>query len=323
MRLTTRITTPFLLLFLALSACGEPAELDNQSNQDEQPNQQHDDDNDNSNDNQANDDNYDLPDVRDHMGPIGEDGREVEPIFPDDYDVEGDHPLLFLLHGYGSDAQETIDGFDAGEEANEYNAIRLAPEGHREDSQGMLFWNAIETCCDFEESGVDDVAYLTNLIDEAIHNYAVDPDRIYFLGISNGAMMSHRMACERGDLINSIVSFNGTSTRDAIDCLPEDPVNIYHVHGTDDDTVAYDGNTAFAGAREVVDRWARWNDCDDEPIEGPSVNVTGAVAGDETDIERWEGCTDGGDVELWTMNGAGHVPLPLADFPQLLFETIM
>ena len=55
-------------------------------------------------------------------------------------------------------------------------------------------------CCGkAEEKKVDDVGFINALIEELEANYAIDPRRIYVTGMSNGAMMSYRLACELGD----------------------------------------------------------------------------------------------------------------------------
>lgn len=320
MRTMAVVTT----VLLVLTACGDieddPANNDNQKSS--------------HNDNNGEDDNngekeeeprwYDhltIDDVRDYQGPIGEGDRAVEPIFPENYDVEGNHPVLFLLHGLGSDAEETLWGFDAGDAADKYGVVKLAPEGD-EGIEG-LYWNATDTCCDLELEEPDHVGYLTDLMEEAVENYAVDPEQIYFLGISNGGMMSHRMACDRSEEVAGIISFNGSTFTEREMCQPDHPVQIIHVHGTDDQTVAYDGSVLFPAAPDVAQWWAEFNECNEQPLDGPTIEVTHAVDGDETDVQWWDGCAEGGDVELWTMNGADHVPLPLADFGELMFEATL
>ena len=53
------------------------------------------------------------------------------------------------------------------------------------DSEGWPFWNATDTCCDYDGSGVDDAGYLTRLLDEALERVAIDPARVVFMGHSN------------------------------------------------------------------------------------------------------------------------------------------
>ena len=78
-------------------------------------------------------------------------------------------------------------------------------------------------------------------MDDAVLNYGADPEGIIFMGFSNGAFMSHRMACESGSMIKSIVALNGVTWNDFNKCLNTGSPDILHVHATDDDYVDYDG----------------------------------------------------------------------------------
>lgn len=258
--------------------------------------------------------NEEPPGPRTHMGPIGGD-RPVTAVFPDNYDVEGNHPLLIQLHGYGSNAGQTEVFFLTHNHANERGFVTLTPEGTM-NQNGERFWNL------FLGTGVDDLGYLTGLIDEAVERYAVDPDRVYLLGLSNGGFMSHLIACERGDMIRSIVSFNGSSYLDASDCPAEHPVQVIHVHSTADTVVPYHGNAVMPSAQTVAERWADFNGCDPTPSTGPNLDVTSSIAGDETTTRIWEGCDDDMNVELWSIQGGTHVPFPLSGFPTLMFDAL-
>lgn len=296
----------FALLFLFAAACGEavePIEIDDS----------------NASANQENA-NQDSLGVRDYDGPIGGD-RPVTAQFPDDYDPAQSYPLLIQLHGFGSNASQTGAFFDTADTAASRGVITLTPEG-LVNGDGRRFWNATEMCCDWGNSGVDDVAYLTDLMDEAIEKYAVDPERIYFVGLSNGAFMSHRMACEKSDRIQGIISFNGASFKEPDDCDPSDPVELIHIHSTDDDTVPFDGHNWLPSAQEVVDHWVEWNGCDAEPDDDGRIDLTGAVSGDETTRQSWPNCADGGAVHFWTIEEGSHVPYPLNDFAPTVFDVL-
>ena len=73
------------------------------------------------------------------------------------------------------------------------------------------FWNATDACCDFGNTGVDDVGYLRGVIEEIARRFAVDRKRVYLIGHSNGGFMAYRMACESADLIAGIASLAGTT----------------------------------------------------------------------------------------------------------------
>ena len=112
---------------------------------------------------------------------------------PDKYDRQKPVSLVLMLHGYGSDAIQTNLLFGLQYIADDQNVLLVAPEG-KLDASGKHFWNATEACCDLGGTGVDDVKYLTDLVSEVKQYYAVDPKRVFAVGVSNGGFMALRLA---------------------------------------------------------------------------------------------------------------------------------
>lgn len=54
------------------------------------------------------------------------------------------------------------------------------------------------------EEGVDDVAFVAALIDQLDGELAVDRERVFATGVSNGGMMAYWLAVERSDLVRAI-----------------------------------------------------------------------------------------------------------------------
>jgi hypothetical protein len=128
--------------------------------------------------------------------------------------------------------------------------LLIVPEG-KVDSDGNRYWNATDYCCDFYRSGVDDVKYITGLVEEAAKYFAVDMKRVYLMGHSNGGFMSHRIACDRSDLVAAIVNVAGATWYDAEKCGDPEPVSVLQVHGTWDTVIYYDGLEQNAGGPNV------------------------------------------------------------------------
>jgi polyhydroxybutyrate depolymerase len=190
--------------------------------------------------------------------------------------------------------------------------LYLTPDGTL-NADKRRFWNATDACCDFGGTGVDDVGYLRGLIDEAKARFSVDPRRVYFVGHSNGGFMSFRMACDQAGVVAGIASLAGSTWLDPAKCNPSEPVSVLHIHGTEDDTVLYDGEPGPPGhpsARATVAEWAKRGGCDAAPdTAAPNLDLSADVEGAETEIERYsKGCDPGGGAELWTMKGEGHLP---------------
>ena len=220
------------------------------------------------------------------------------------------YPLVVVLHGYGANGfvQEAYFGMNKLPLANE--ALVLAPDG-TVDSTGQQFWNADAECCDFDGKKPDDVAYIGGLIDDVLDTWPVDPKQVYVIGHSNGGFMSYRMACERADVIAAIAPLAGLAASMPSACNPVQPVHVLHMHGTIDQTVPYGSTTAVGriGAEGSVNQWAGKNGCGTSRTPAGDLDLESSVAGAETHRFKVDGCPADGQIELWTMEGVGHIPV--------------
>jgi polyhydroxybutyrate depolymerase len=223
-------------------------------------------------------------------------------------------PLVILLHGYGASAVIQEAYFQVKPLAEEKGFLYVAADGTT-NIRGDQFWKATDACCGFGATDVDDVAYLTAIIDQVSADRDVDPKRIYLMGHSNGGFMSYRMACDLSGRVAAIASLAGATFADTEQCAPDEPVSVLQVHGTADGTIAFDGgtipvvNTTFPGARTSVTTWAGYDGCDGtlEPT-GATLDLEANLAGAETTVDEFGGCPAGVSVELWTIVGGAHIP---------------
>ncbi len=100
-------------------------------------------------------------------------------------------PLVLVLGGVGNSAENMVSATEFDRQASIGNFIAAYPEGLD------LTWNAGFCCASGTTSGVDDVAFLSQLIDRLVSEHDADPERVYATGVSAGAMMAYRLACER------------------------------------------------------------------------------------------------------------------------------
>jgi polyhydroxybutyrate depolymerase len=223
--------------------------------------------------------------------------------------------LLLALHGYGDTAANFVGALGLPVLARSNGFVLVAPDG-TVDSSGNRFWNATDACCNFSGSEVDDVASLRRLMREVADAYRVDPRRRYVLGLSNGAFMAHRLACEAADEIAAIVPIAGVPWSDPGRCRPSSPVSVLQVHGDADRIVLYAGGAhvlgrsegAYPGSVATVERWARLDGCSGELTQATPLLALYDSPATVTAVEQAAGCPAGVDVRLFTMHDAPHFP---------------
>ena len=242
-------------------------------------------------------------------------GRPFEVFVPTSYRADEPMPLVVLLHGFGASGIIQNLYFGMQPQAESRGFLYVHPDGTILEAVNRQFWNATDACCGFG-STVDDVAYLTALVEDVQSNYNVDPKRIFFVGHSNGGFMSYRMACDRADMVAAIVSLAGATWEDNSKCNPSEPVSVLQIHGTADGTIGFEGakflGNTHPGARETVATWAGNNGCTGPATELPTrLDIDASIPGDETTATKYGSCPATGAVELWVIPDAPHIP-PLA-----------
>jgi polyhydroxybutyrate depolymerase len=232
------------------------------------------------------------------------DTRPYQIRVPPTLDTSKPAPVVLVLHGYGASSVVQTAYLALAPAADAKGFILVQPDGTI-DRDGKRFWNASPACCDFGKTGVDDVAYLTAVLDDVEKKHNVDKKRVFVVGHSNGGFMAHRLACEIPSRIAAIVSLAGSRG-----CEPKESVAVLQVHGDKDTVISYEGGDTGGGkygsAAETVEPWAKKNACQGALAKGPRLDLDTKVAGEETRTERYENCSR--DVELWTLEGGGHVP---------------
>lgn len=201
-------------------------------------------------------------------------------------------PLVVMLHGgFGSAKQaEAAYGWDAL--ADQEDFVVAYPDG---DGRA---WNAGSCCGRSSATGVDDVGFIDAMVQEIKGSMPIDADRIFATGMSNGAMMAYRLACE-STTFAAVAPVAGTMM---IACSTPSPVSVLHIHGLADANVPFAGGKGDGYAHvdgpaveQVISLWRRVDDC-------AAPNVT--TVGDVTTSTAM--CADGRAVELITIAGAGH-----------------
>jgi len=224
---------------------------------------------------------------------------------PASYSKDKTWPLVLVLHGGGGNGEQMAKMTGFSRKADQEGFIAVYPNGTGLWQNRFLTWNAGNCCAYAYENRIDDVGFIRALIGQLKKDYPVDDRRIYAAGISNGGMMSYRLACGLSDLLAAIGPVAGAQN---IDCKPAQPVSVIILHGTADLHVLYKGGAPLRMAdvrnprvdrpvSEAVAFWVKHNRCREEP----STEKKGMVV-----IERYGGCSAGTAVTLYTLMEEGH-----------------
>ncbi|MSP92005.1 MAG: alpha/beta fold hydrolase [Myxococcales bacterium] len=238
--------------------------------------------------------------------------RPAKVTVPHAWDQQSKWPLVLLLHGFGATGAQQDWYLGISARATTLGFVAVVPEGTK-DKVGLQFWNATKACCNFAQNPVDDVAYVTGLIDEAIAKLRVDPTRVYLVGHSNGGFMALRLACQIAPKLTAIATLAGAADMDATACKPAQPVSLLAIHGTLDNVIQFGGGAIvgnpYPSAAVTVAGWVQRNGCPAQGEKLTDVNFEDLLFGKETHRTRWQPCQQGTDVEAWQVDGALHVPL--------------
>lgn len=207
-----------------------------------------------------------------------------------------DHPagLVINLHGAGQSGAEQAAVTNYNAVADRYGFVVAYPDGID------MSWADGRGASVPDRERVDDVGFLSALISQLSGDFAIPPGRVFVTGMSAGAFMANRLACDRADLVSAVAPVAGTLGI-GVPCSPSKPVSVMAIHGTADPVVPFTGGpmvgrggpSDIVAAPALAERWRALDHCPGGPVADPG----GFTA---------TGCADGTEVVLVSIDGAGH-----------------
>jgi polyhydroxybutyrate depolymerase len=233
-------------------------------------------------------------------------------------DISKPSPLLIMLHSASTSGAHQERYMKLAPVAKKLGMIYIAPDG-TVGADGRRVWSAAKACCQKSGTPVDDLAYITSLIDEIAAKVPVDRSRIYMVGHSNGAFMSLTYACSTG-AIAGVVSLAGALDGN-YQCESKRPFAFLQIHGTADKTIKIDGGVmngyAYTSAKETISRVAATNKCHSPSISQSAFtkkDFEPTIAGLETTVESLSGCA--APVLYWRIARGSHSPKLPANYAE-------
>ncbi|MFM7111275.1 MAG: alpha/beta hydrolase family esterase [Planctomycetota bacterium] len=239
---------------------------------------------------------------------VGEWKRTYLVHVPRQYDPAKPTPLILAFHGGGANPDNMVAFSGLSAKSDEAGFIVAYPAGSGRLEKLLTFNGG--NCCGYAMSNkVDDVEFTRRLLDDIARDVRIDPKRVYATGMSNGAIMSYRLASELSDRIAAIAPVSGPMGTPT--CKPSRPVPVIHFHGTDDENAPFKGGkgkgasgTDFYSVDHSIQAWVGANGCSREP----AVVKLPVKVNDGTSVIRktYGSGKQGSEVVLVMIEGGGH-----------------
>lgn len=221
---------------------------------------------------------------------------------PSVYDGVTPLPLVIAMHGgFGSGTQlENQSQLTA--KAEEAGFIVAYPDGVP-NLLGIRTWNAGGCCGYAMNNNIDDVGFIDALLDTLQAQYAIDGQRVYATGMSNGGFMSYRLACELSHRIAAIAPVSASMTINV--CQPVRPVPVIAMHSYLDTNVPYLGGVGNGASNH-------YNSPQDSVQTAFALHANCAVLNDtilddsDMTVIRWHDCDCQQEMLLYMTRDGGH-----------------
>ena len=237
-------------------------------------------------------------------------------------DPSAKRPVVILLHGHGEEAaavlgRASFGGYtprDWAKLAEREHLLLVAPEGVK-GSDGKVAWNDCRGDATTNAT-TDDVGFIGALIDKAVADFRVDPQRVYVFGFSNGGGMAYRLGIELAPRLAAIGVQSALMPARSRCAAPTRPVSVFILHGTSDPIAPYAGGEvgnwltrgrgSGLSAEATVAAWRTVDGLADAPA---TFRFPRLRADDPTTATRllWGGDPAGVQVEFLRIDGGGHV----------------
>ena len=179
-----------------------------------------------------------LPDER--IVVAGEE-RAYRLVLPAGLTAEQPAPLVFAWHGAG-DSKDLIPRYSQLDDLARDNGVIVVYPNGRNRRWSLALGEANP-----------DLAFFDALYNDLTTRYPIDRDRVYLIGMSNGASFSQVVAAQRADRIAAIASHSGGLGALAGAELPvANRYAVMVIHGADDRLVP------VAQGRQTRDAYERW-----------------------------------------------------------------
>jgi polyhydroxybutyrate depolymerase len=240
--------------------------------------------------------------------------------------------LVFVLHGSMGDGAQARGGyayaFDALAEREGF--LPIYPDGFERH------WNDCRKAGPYSANAqdIDDVGFLTALVDRYVTEHGADPERVFATGISNGGQMALRLALEAPGRMRAVAPVVASLPASPnLDCEPAGrPVSTLIMNGTADPMNPFDGGEvalygvfgnrgAVLSSEDSIDYFRELAGHGERPTEVLELPDRDPADGSTVEVRRWR-APGRHSVDLYVIENGGHsAPHPDITLPRLLGPT--
>jgi polyhydroxybutyrate depolymerase len=239
---------------------------------------------------------------------VGDLNRNYLVHVPAKYNSKTPIPVVLSFHGGGANAEGMVKFCGLNDKAEEAGFLVVYPSGT--GRLNLLTFNGGNCCGYAMNNNVDDVGFVRAILDDLAKVANIDAKRVFATGMSNGGIMSYRLASELSDRIAAIAPVGGPMGMET--CSPTRPVPVIHFHGTDDEYAPFKGGkgsrsigvTHFYSVEHSIQVWVKANGCPEKPV---VTQLPDKADDGMTVIKKTYGPgQDGAEVVLIEIEGGGH-----------------
>lgn len=220
----------------------------------------------------------------------------------------GSTPLVIALHGAGGSGHQVQTDYNLELLASAYGFAVAYPDGVEIDGGRAWASATFPGSSKHDQAGIDDVAFIRHVIDDAATRIALDTSRVYACGLSSGGAMCRLLAHRLSDRIAAVATVGAPFSPASRDHTPGRPMPALLLHGTADLICAYDGLTlggiTLLGAESAAATWAAEAGFGGA---GVATDLRDRAPWDATRVRRtaW-GASGGLEVVHHRITGGGH-----------------
>lgn len=210
---------------------------------------------------------------------------------PNRYDTRTPIPVVVMLHGGGGTAKGAMQETGWTQKADQEGFLAVFPNAMARDptrpssfARNPQLWNDGSGRFYPDQKAVDDVKFISAMLDDLSTRFSVDTNRVYLTGFSNGASMAFRLGAELSQRIAAIAPVAGALWLEPLTL--KQPVSMCYITGTADPLNVIEGGVPklATGAsdrvrakpkppvRDSIIKWAKALGCPTTPTSKTNTN---------------------------------------------------